>query len=527
MHVVTIDNDFASWRAAARDLIIADVDPSLVEWRTIRASGRDTDGAASAMPFHRTAAENRTLFEDSAVDSETPTAGIANGHHDAKTPVSGASVGGVHPAARRRANGFSLPRDVLKQLRDAARNADPQRWAFLYQVLWRYARGDRSAVLPGDVDGARLTRLVRDVSREYHHWQAFLRFQESPGKDEQPVLMAWFDPEHDVLAPLADYFEKRLGRARWMIASPGGLARHDGDGVVFDLTAAIAPPRGADDTEALWRAYYRSIFNPARVNLDLTRQRLPTRFWKDLPEGDLIPTLASAATTGQQRHGQAGVLRGVSGKIIPVSADAAQPQRAVPDALDNCRRCPLWEHATQAVCGTGPTRAAMMLIGEQPGDQEDLAGKPFIGPAGQLLDVALENAGIQRDTLYLTNAVKHFKWTPRGKRRLHKTPAQHEVEACHIWLEKEIAAHQPRVVVTLGATALSSLIGNRATLAAVLNTPFRQNGFWVVPTYHPAYALRAPDTDSRDNAERTITAALAIAHALCEQDITDPGPSSD
>ncbi|MCP1118840.1 UdgX family uracil-DNA binding protein [Robbsia andropogonis] len=514
MHIVTIDNDFGSWRTAARKLIVAGRDPSLIEWRT-------TDGVDGIpMTSGMAPSINRTLFEDADTfdegnDANASSEGDVDRAIGADTNPAIDASGNPHAGASPSV-GFAVPHDVLKRLRTAARASDPQRWAFLYRVVWRYAHGDHASVLPGDIDGARLSRLARDVSREYHHWRAFLRFQETFESDNTPVLMAWFAPEHDVLKPLAEYFEKRLGRSRWVIASPDGLAHHNGEHVVYDRRARLEPPRPGDDTEALWRTYYQSIFNPARVNLDLTRQHMPARFWKHLPEGDLIQRLAIAAATGQRRHGQADALRGAGGKVITVSAEAAQPQRDVPHDIDACRRCPLWERATQPVRGTGPAGAAIMLLGEQPGDHEDLAGVPFIGPAGELLDRALASAGIQRQTLYLTNAVKHFKWAPRGKRRMHKTPAQREVEACHVWLEQEIAAHQPRVIVTLGTTALSSLTGMRLTLTSMLNKPFEHAGVWIVPTYHPSYALRAIDAAARDDAEQKLTAALTIAHQLAQ-----------
>src|SRR3954453_23341456 len=128
------------------------------------------------------------------------------------------------------------------------------------------------------------------------------------------------------------------------------------------------------------------------------------------------------------------------------------------DARD-CRNYPLWKNATQTVFGAGASHARIMLVGEQPGDEEDRRGEPFVGPAGRLLDRALEAAGVDRSTLYVTNAVKHFKWEPRGKRRLHKTPAQREIEACHQWLEGEIRVVRPRVIVCLGATAAKALLG--------------------------------------------------------------------
>src|SRR3984893_16692347 len=128
------------------------------------------------------------------------------------------------------------------------------------------------------------------------------------------------------------------------------------------------------------------------------------------------------------------------------------------EAAKTCKNCDLWKLGTQTVFGEGAAHSKLMLVGEQPGDQEDLAGKPFVGPAGALLDSALVEAGVDRKQVYVTNAVKHFKWEPRGKRRLHKTPAQREVDACHYWIEREMAEHDPTVVVALGATALKSVL---------------------------------------------------------------------
>src|ERR1700710_1688936 len=162
-----------------------------------------------------------------------------------------------------------------------------------------------------------------------------------------------------------------------------------------------------------------------------------------------------------------------------------------PENLDQCRRCLLWEAATQAVPGAGPRHAPLMLVGEQPGDQEDLQGKPFVGPAGALLDSALDAAGVDRSRVYVTNAVKHFKWEPRGKRRLHKTPAQREVDACHYWFERELAVHKPKVIVTLGATALKSVLQtSTAKLQASMDQVIEHDGLRIIATFHPSYALR-------------------------------------
>ncbi len=186
-----------------------------------------------------------------------------------------------------------------------------------------------------------------------------------------------------------------------------------------------------------------------------------------------------------------------------------------PERLDQCRRCMLWEAATQAVPGIGPHHAPLMMVGEQPGDQEDLQGKPFVGPAGALLDNALQEAGVQRSQVYVTNAVKHFKWEPRGKRRLHKTPAQREVDACHYWIERELAELDPKVIVALGATALKSVLQKSTVkLQASMGQAIEHDGRLVIATFHPSYALRAPDAGTREAAFRAIVDALKHAHRL-------------
>ncbi|MES2152384.1 MAG: UdgX family uracil-DNA binding protein [Pseudomonadota bacterium] len=199
----------------------------------------------------------------------------------------------------------------------------------------------------------------------------------------------------------------------------------------------------------------------------------------------------------------------------PASAGLPLPPAQVPDDPGHCRRCGLWEHATQAVPGVGPARARIMLVGEQPGDQEDLEGLPFVGPAGKLLERALAEAGLERRKLYLTNAVKHFKWELRGKRRIHKTPAQREVQACLHWLEAELARVAPRVVVALGAVALKALTGDPgATLQGAQGRPRRHGERWLVATYHPAYVLRMPDPEQRQRAFAALVESLREARRL-------------
>ena len=178
---------------------------------------------------------------------------------------------------------------------------------------------------------------------------------------------------------------------------------------------------------------------------------------------------------------------------MPTVADPPQT-RSLPklrSAAATCRACPLWRTGTQTVFGEGRDHAALLVVGEQPGDREDIEGHPFVGPAGRLLDRALEASGVPREDVYITNAVKHFKWEPRGKRRLHKTPAQREIEACLPWLEAEVAAVEPRVILCMGATAARAVMGGKVrvteTRGQPLPSPFGRNA---VITIHPAYILR-------------------------------------
>ena len=467
--VVRLAQSFDEWRAAARELIALGVPPADVAWQCQHGEG--------------------DLF------SATPDA------TDTSAPL------------------LRLPRPLVELLESAACFNVPDRWAFLYQVLWRWQQGQHDVMSPADADGARLHAMVKAVHREEHDMHAYVRFRERPECEGAPRFVAWFEPVHEVLPQVARHFVRRMGATSWMIATPAASMLWDGT----TLHAGPALMQGAADIddagEALWLTYYRSIFNPARVNADLLHSHIPSRFWKNLPEGAIVPAMLSGAANGERRTGQTASVGQRSGAaMIPIAAERAQPVREVATSLDQCRRCELWKSATQAVPGIGPAQARIMLVGEQPGDQEDLAGLPFVGPAGALLEQAMQEAGMARDSIYLTNAVKHFKWKPRGKRRLHKTPAQREILACHGWLEEEIERVQPQVIVALGSTALKSVLQDgAASMTPLIGTTIEHAGRSVITVYHPAYVLRAPDESSRRQAYAVIVAGLRQALRL-EQD---------
>ncbi|MDR5856498.1 UdgX family uracil-DNA binding protein [Caballeronia sp. LZ062] len=478
MHVITIDDDFGAWRSAALGALAQDLKPESIEWRTQQS-------------------DTPALFAASA-EQAAPSADAAQ---------------------------VRVSREFAALLKDAAHFRDERRWGFLYRVLWRWAHGDRSVASAADEDGARLYKMAKAVRRAQHDMIAYVRFRQRDASLGAPEYVAWYEPDHDVLAWSAEHFAARMGQSTWLITTPDGAAMWNGERLEIERRRALASDHASDTpdaAEALWMTYYRSIFNPARLNESVLEQQMPVRFWKGLPEGALIPQLVSDARGGARRVAQARAVGALRGKAVQVEAQDAQPEREAPTSLDMCRRCDLWRHATQAVHGAGPADARIMLLGEQPGDQEDLRGEPFVGPAGQLLDDAMRRAQVPREQVYLTNAVKHFKWEPRGKRRLHKTPAQQEVEACSYWLERELDRTGARVIVTLGATALTALLGKRATLRAHVGRVVPYGDKLIVATYHPSYALRQLDDAAREKTIADIVDALAKARSLVEETQTLP-----
>ncbi|MGB9991514.1 UdgX family uracil-DNA binding protein [Pseudoduganella rhizocola] len=468
---------FDEWRAAARSLIVRRVPPESVQW--ISEEGGDLlSGAADELPL-------------------------------------------AQPAAAPR-----VPRRLMDMLESAACYRAGDRWAFLYRVLWRWHHGEQEILSMADEDGGRLQQMVKAVHHEIHDMHAYLRFRERPEAEGAPRFVAWFEPAHDVLPQVAQHFAQRMGRISWMIATPEASVLWDG-ATMHSTGPLMRSAADIDDAgEKLWLTYYRSIFNPARLNADIMHGHIRSRFWKNLPEAAVVPQMVSQAAAGARKVGQLDTVGKRKGATIPIAAEDAQPERQQPSTLDECRRCDLWQNATQAVGGQGARRAKVMLLGEQPGDQEDLAGKPFVGPAGELLDKAMDQAGMDRRKVYITNAVKHFKWEPRGKRRMHKTPGQREVMACHYWLETELETIAPDVIVALGSTALKSILqSGSVSLKDYMGEPFQHEGRWVVATYHPAYALRVPSPEARAEALAAMVGALRTAQRLAEGGPPDAMPA--
>lgn len=404
-----------------------------------------------------------------------------------------------------------IPRDFLPLARAAACHTAEDRWALLYEVAWRLAYEQPHLLqMRSDPAVVRLHRYESAVRRDAHKMKAFVRFRcvVDPASGTERYI-AWFEPDHNIVAFVADFFRRRFTNMAWSILTPRGCVHWAG---VADAKLQLSSPcdksyaPDSDDYEAFWQTYYKNIFNPARLKVSAMQSEMPQKYWRNLPEagaiGELVRDAHRQTSHMVARRKVEDTLHCGPRPDTVVSVEAA-PGNGGLDSLAaqaaRCRNCALGDCATQTVFGSGPANARVMVVGEQPGDQEDLLGLPFQGPAGKLLDRALEDAGLAREDLYVTNAVKHFKFKPRGKRRLHEKPSADELRACLPWLQAELQLVNPRMVVALGRTALRGLLAGTVHGPAAAGLPFgswlevEKQGVtrWILATHHPAHVLRS------------------------------------
>ncbi len=473
MRRVPIAPDFAAWRAAARDALTSGYRPTEIDLQD------------STVP--------RPLDLDL----------------DLEAPPSGPPLSDPH-----------VPKAFLASAQTAAVHREPERWNLLYRLLWRLQTQRGLLHVEVDDDVAALRRLNDQVRRDLHKMHAFVRFRKVDANPvegaSEPHYIAWYRPDHRILALAAPFFQERFAVMRWTILTP------DASVTWTPATAQLVFGEGVprehapqeDDIEDLWRSYYASIFNPARLNPEAMRSEMPVRYWQNLPEVDLLPQLM------QKAEGRVATMISVQSEkttaapFVPSSHTLPALRRALPA----CKGCDLYKCATQAVPGAGPAQAHLMLVGEQPGDQEDLAGEPFVGPAGAVLRKAMEELRIDSADVYVTNAVKHFKFIQRGKRRLHENPRMSEINACKPWLLAELEAVKPRVVLCLGASAAKALLGGTFALMKSRGT-VQETGFAppVIATIHPSAVLRARDQHGREQLLAFLKHDLAMAWELARK----------
>ncbi|GAA4642682.1 UdgX family uracil-DNA binding protein [Pontixanthobacter gangjinensis] len=432
-------DDFAFWRHKARQLVQSNIPPERVSWSEAGGCGDLFSGGDTQLP---------------------------------PVPNDAATV-------RASKRFLSLAKNVVL-------HTDLERFALLYGLLWRQQSNPRIMEDKTDNDVRRAEELDKAVRRDSHKMHAFVRFRMVELENGEEHYIAWFEPDHHIVRANAGFFKRRFANMHWSILTPRGCIHWDGDSMRESPPARRGDAPCDDPTEDLWRKYYASIFNPARLKVSAMMSEMPKKYWKNLPEASLIPELIANA---QKRESQ---------MVAAGEQDfQAKPEtlEEVGTAINRCRNCPIGDCATQAVMGEGPKNARLMIIGEQPGDDEDKAGKPFVGPAGQLLDVHLEKSGIDRKDAYVTNAVKHFKFvlkqTARGKIRLHQSPAAKEIDTCRWWVEAERDIVKPKLVLALGASAARVVFGKTVSISQARGKPIPlEDGSELWITAHPSYLLR-------------------------------------
>ncbi|GEN61060.1 uracil-DNA glycosylase [Acetobacter nitrogenifigens DSM 23921 = NBRC 105050] len=361
----------------------------------------------------------------------------------------------------------NVTKNFLKLSESVVWNSDPERFAFLYKALWRLRLRDGDPLSQSDVLGRRLHLLAKSVGRDIHKMHAFVRFHELPSPGRRRFA-AWFEPEHYILEPGSHFFMKRFADMDWMIATPRLTARFEG-GVISYHTGGRKPPLPADASEELWATYFANIFNPARIKMNAMRSEMPKKYWKNLPETRLIPSMLAEAEERVARMREAGASASRPGAAI-ISTRYRNSMEKIEENPKNlkdakrssrqCRRCSLCEMATQTVWGVGPENASLMIVTDQPGDREDLTGELLDGEFGAALRELTTGAGFDFSEIYVTTAVKHFKFRPEDGRRIPLAPDRAEIEHCLWWLDMELAFVRPRLVLALGTAPVIALISD-------------------------------------------------------------------
>ena len=462
-------SDFESFRAAARPLAAADVPPAQITWQ----------------------------------DAADPQAQLFAAQPD------------VPPSAAPPTSALRVPRRYLELAEIAALYRASDRFSLLYRVLYRVTHAEPQLLEDeADADIRALQLRVQSVRKDEHRMHAFVRFRKVELRGEEHFI-AWYAPEHHTLRLAAPFFQRRFAAMRWSILTPDESAHWNGAELEFGPGAPRSQAPSSDELEDLFRTYYGATYNPARVNLPLFNKHIPPAFARNMPELDSLPRLVrERASVPSAAHALE-----TAAPLIPEHADLA----TLAEAARACLACPAGQLGGQTVVGEGPSDARLCLIGEQPGDEEDKRGRPFVGPAGEVLDRALAEAAVPRAELYVTNAVKHFVYVYRGKRRLHSKPSLRVVQSCKPWLEAELTALRPTVVLCLGATAAQSLMGPRFSVTRnrgrVFEAPWAKA---TIVTFHPAAILRMEEGASA-RAYDALVADLRLAYRLATQPASDGG----
>lgn len=394
------------------------------------------------------------------------------------------TVGGAGDALPAAQGSFGVSGAIVALAGLAIQARDADRFGLLYSLVWRAHAGERPLEQPDDPDVRLARRWAFAVRADAHRMRTHLRFLCRPDR-----CLGWYAPAHFVLETNALVLAARFPDLTCSIITPDGSAHWDAAGLRFGAGVGRI---GDDDTlAAWWDAHGGAVLDDARAGTSVPPA-------EDLDE---VPRPPDRAPIGPV--------------VLDVPAEPALRRSAL-DAM-TCQRCALHEPATQTVFGEGPADARVMFIGEQPGDQEDIIGRPFVGPAGQLLDRAMEEVGIDRRRVYITNAVKHFKFVPRGRRRIHQPPDAGEIQTCRFWLDVERTRIRPRLLVLMGASGARAVLARPVMVMRERGRPFLlEDGTNAIITVHPSYLLRIPEGESQQREYQAFLRDLAMVRRIME-----------
>lgn len=469
---IGFDGSFVSWRNEARKLLQNEVHPSSVIWISNT--------------------QDESLFNSEILSQEQ-----SENRKTSKEPL-------------------KVSKTFLELAEQVSYHTDPKRWALMYRLAWRINFENRNLLhIAFDDDVSSFLGSQRDVRIDVHKTHAFVRFRRVE-RDGQEHYVAWHEPRHRTLQLSAPFFMNRFGNLQWSIFTSFESAHWDLESLTFARGVPFESISLSDNLEELWKTYYKSIFNPARIKLKTMKLHMPKHHWKSMPETVLISEMLSQS---QQQLDDMFERQGTSARqYLPKEIETLNDLET---SLPKCRGCSLFSRATQAVAGVGPMDAEVVIVGEQPGNEEDLAGSPFVGPAGKLLRNTLEKLGYSCSKIYFTNAVKHFKWktdSTKKVKRLHARPTASEIGACKPWLDAELSLLRPQVLICLGASAAQSVLGRLVAVERERGY-FQSSAFCekTIVTYHPAALLRAIDEKDAEAKKALFTEDLSLALSVLQE----------
>lgn len=381
---------------------------------------------------------------------------------------------------------FGAPRPLVSLASVAIQAREPERFGLLYTLFWRLHAGENLLEDEDDPDLALARRLALAVRADAHRMRTLIRWL-PVDEDGGTRYLGWYEPAHFVLEANAQLMVRQYPGFDLSIVTPDGAAHTQGGGLLFGTGLHHA----ADDEalQAWWERHRDVLLSQATPEISVPEAEQ----LDEAPRSPDRPPLGPVVLHGRPDPA-----------LLRAGRDAGI-----------CRRCDLYEPATQTVFGEGPADATVMFVGEQPGEQEDVIGRPFVGPAGQIMDRAMEEAGIDRRTIYISNAVKHFKFEPRGKRRIHQTPDVPEIQACGFWLDVEKVHVRPKLMVLMGGSAARAVLGRAVTVGRERGRPITlPDGQTVFITVHPSFLLRIPDEAGKAREYAAFVRDLRAVRAL-------------